>query len=616
MMPERKELFGRRASYRLVFLVAVLVYLVIQSKFAGEFFHQLRLPDNDDAMRLSSVRDLVAGQGWYDTRQYRALPPEGVLLHWSRLLDAPLAGLYVLFSAFLAPKAALTVTAALWPAAVFLVYLTVVGRTAKAAFGYSAASFAMMAASAMPMISGNFFPLGRVDHHNVQILCMLAICAALISPGRPTVRGAMAGVIAGLSLAIGLEAIAFIGVTGLVLTAQHVLGRPGGTERLLGYAVAMGLTAPVLFLAQTGPDGWGQLYCDQLSGRVLAITTAAMLFAIVLAFSRRVLAGLPARLVLALVLGGLALAALWPVLSPCRAGPYAELPPEIRQGIIGNIVEATPVQRLFAVVPGMAMEIVLPLCLVTLLSLLRLAAGPGAAFPRESRHALGVVLVFLALGVAGSLYQVRAFVWGLAVLPLGFGAVAAWLANGDWGRLWPWKPVITVALAAVTLFPSFLTRNTLAMKLAPALEPSGAAARLDISDKACNAPQELARLNALPAALIMAPLNLGPKILLYTPHSVMGVPYHRSAEALLSGVLPFFGDAPEMEKRVQAYRVDYVLVCAGEVYGGRADSMGSRLARGALPGWLEPVEIGGGPIRVMKVLRGANGELRDGDETG
>lgn len=616
MTPERKELFGRRASYRLVFAVAILVYLVIQSKFAADFFQYLKVPDNDDAMRLSSVRDLVAGQGWFDTRQYRALPPEGVPLHWSRLLDAPMAGLYVLFSGFLGPKAALTMTAASWPAFLFLLYLTLVGRTAKAVFGYSAASFAMMAASAMPMISGNFFPLGRVDHHNAQILSMLAICALLILPGRPAVRGAMAGAVAGLSLAIGLEAIAFIALAGIVLTAQHVLDRPGGTQNLLGYAVTMGVTAPLLFLAQTAPDAWGQLQCDQLSGRVLAITTVAMLFSVLLALGRRVLAGLPARLLLALVLGGVAVAALWPVLSPCRAGPYAELPPEIRQKIIGNIVEATPVQRLFAVVPGMAMEIVLPLYLVTLLSLMRLAGRPGRAFRRESCRALGVVVVFLCLGVIGSMYQVRAFIWGLAVLPLGFGVVAAWLANGDWGRLWPLKPVVTVGLAAVTLFPSFLTRNSLAMELAPALEPAGAEARLDISDKRCNAPQELTRLNALPPSLIMAPLNLGPRILLHTPHSVMGVPYHRSAETLMSGVLPFFGDAPEMEKRVQAYHVDYVLVCAGEIYGARADSMGSRLAHGALPGWLEPVELGGGPLRVMKVLRSAKGDLRRGDEAG
>lgn len=613
MTPERNALFfGRRASYRLMFWVAILVYVIIQLKSAEEFFAFLKLPDNDDAMRLSAVRDLIAGQGWYDTTQYRAMPPDGVSLHWSRLIDAPLAGLTVLFSAFLNPKMALTLAAATWPAALFLAYLILVGRTAKSVFGYSGASFALMAASAMPVISGNFFPLGRVDHHNVQIICMLAVCAALILPGRPLLRGLLGGVVAGVSLAVGLETIPFIAAAGIVLTLFFVLDRPGNGARLLGYGTAMGMTAPLLFVIQTAPANWTQLHCDQLSGRVLAITTSAFLFVVVLTASRRLLPGAAARLMLSLVLGGVALAALWPVLSPCRAGPYAELPASLRQTIIASIVEASSAFRIFSVAPGMAMEIVLPLYLATLLSLALVARPRPCALPDGSRRALSVVSVFLLLGVLGSMCQLRAFIWGLAVLPLAFGAVMSCLANGDWGPLWPAKPIVTVVLGGVILFPTSLTRNPVMTNLAPVMEPSREAARLHELDKTCGEPGALEQLNSLPASLIMAPLNLGPKILLYTPHSVTAVPYHRSPEALLNGVLPFLGNAPEMARRVQANEVDYVLVCVAELYGAPG-SMGSRLARGELPAWLEPVEIGPGPVRVMKVLRSDNGDLLHGE---
>src|ERR1700687_3187469 len=44
----------------------------------------------DDAMRLVEVRDLIAGQGWFDLTQHRLDPP-GVSIHWSRGIDAPLA---------------------------------------------------------------------------------------------------------------------------------------------------------------------------------------------------------------------------------------------------------------------------------------------------------------------------------------------------------------------------------------------------------------------------------------------------------------------------------------------------------------------------------------------
>src|SRR3546814_1753462 len=52
----------------------------------------IELSDTDDAMRMAQVRDLLAGQGWWDLTQYRVNPASGgVLMHWSRIVDAPLA---------------------------------------------------------------------------------------------------------------------------------------------------------------------------------------------------------------------------------------------------------------------------------------------------------------------------------------------------------------------------------------------------------------------------------------------------------------------------------------------------------------------------------------------
>src|SRR5260370_17505466 len=46
----------------------------------------------DDAMRLVEVRDLIAGQAWFDLAQHRLDPP-GVSMHWSPVVDSPLAAL-------------------------------------------------------------------------------------------------------------------------------------------------------------------------------------------------------------------------------------------------------------------------------------------------------------------------------------------------------------------------------------------------------------------------------------------------------------------------------------------------------------------------------------------
>jgi hypothetical protein len=52
----------------------------------------LRSSDTDDNLRMMQVRDLMRGQDWYDLRQYRLNPPFGADIHWSRLVDLPIAG--------------------------------------------------------------------------------------------------------------------------------------------------------------------------------------------------------------------------------------------------------------------------------------------------------------------------------------------------------------------------------------------------------------------------------------------------------------------------------------------------------------------------------------------
>src|SRR5881398_3511122 len=73
----------------------------------------------DDAMRLVEVRDLIGGQGWFDMLQHRMDPPGGTSMHWSRLIDAPLAGLILLFKPLLGMHHAQALTLYFWPTLLF-----------------------------------------------------------------------------------------------------------------------------------------------------------------------------------------------------------------------------------------------------------------------------------------------------------------------------------------------------------------------------------------------------------------------------------------------------------------------------------------------------------------
>ena len=78
------------------------------------------LPDPDDYMYLDQVLDWMKGQGWYDHLQHRLDPPEGGLIHFSRLAMIPMALLTLFFELLgLRPTGAATLMAIFYPLILF-----------------------------------------------------------------------------------------------------------------------------------------------------------------------------------------------------------------------------------------------------------------------------------------------------------------------------------------------------------------------------------------------------------------------------------------------------------------------------------------------------------------
>ena len=87
--------------------------------------------DNDDVMCLVQVRDLMAGQGWFDLTQYRLGLDGGMLMHWSRLIDVPIADLIGFFSPFMQPQPAEAAVLFAWPLLLLLPLFAGVAMAAK-----------------------------------------------------------------------------------------------------------------------------------------------------------------------------------------------------------------------------------------------------------------------------------------------------------------------------------------------------------------------------------------------------------------------------------------------------------------------------------------------------
>jgi hypothetical protein len=183
--------------------LVVLVWLVVALALLLQYWGQTAesLLDTDDAMRLVQMRAWLAGQGWFDLHNARIEPPGGYDSHWSRLVDAGLAGLLLLFQYF-DPQSAERLMRAWWP----LLWLlpTIAGMTAIAwrIAGREAAVVALLLALAGVLAYQQFTP-GRIDHHNVQIALALLVAAATVWSDRKRWTAAAAGALTGLAFAVG-----------------------------------------------------------------------------------------------------------------------------------------------------------------------------------------------------------------------------------------------------------------------------------------------------------------------------------------------------------------------------------------------------------------------------
>src|SRR5262245_36030360 len=113
------RLFRRWAATPPAWALFATLFFVIAALAGPMTSLSASLGDTDDAVRLVSVRELLAGASWFDTTLPRIGAPEPLISHWSRLIDAPLAAILAVFSSFLDQEGAELATRIFWPALLF-----------------------------------------------------------------------------------------------------------------------------------------------------------------------------------------------------------------------------------------------------------------------------------------------------------------------------------------------------------------------------------------------------------------------------------------------------------------------------------------------------------------
>src|SRR5215204_689872 len=143
---EEPALYALLLAFWLAFAFAVAATEFLDP---GMFYRQ----DPDSMMRLVQVRDLLAGQGWFDLVQHRVNPPDGTPMHWSRLVDAPIAAMIVGLRPLLGPEAAERWAVLLWPLVPALLLLPSAGLIGNRLAGAPGAMLTILAAGvAVPLV--------------------------------------------------------------------------------------------------------------------------------------------------------------------------------------------------------------------------------------------------------------------------------------------------------------------------------------------------------------------------------------------------------------------------------------------------------------------------------
>jgi hypothetical protein len=607
--------------------IIVIAWLLIAASYLYRYsaaIHFLSLGDTDDNMRYLQVRDWLNGQSWWDLTQHRLDPPRGANIHWSRLVDLPIAGLMLFFRLFTNSERAdeLAVgVAPLLPLLLLMFALAFVTRSlAREGRGHGWFA-AMLLPLAAAMGLSMYMPL-RVDHHGWQLALTAATLAGLVD--RNWRRGGIvAGISSAASVVIGMEMLVYLAGAGALMALRWIF-EDGAARRLRPYALSLGGTTAVGY-ALFASNANRLPVCDAISPvwTSILVLAAGVLYALTVLPLRRWPQRLAAGAVGGAIVGGFALVA-WP---DCLTGAY-QLSPELQRSWLVYIREAKPIyaQARSSWVPMIGLPVMGLLC--------ALAGCWSARRETERLWAWATVMLMIAFAIGLTFWQIRAGPAAqlLAIPPVAWAvwALIEKLIAGRWRERALAVPALALVGAAVAVYSVYPAINRMlagpgnnAAAARPAPAPAGnagtatrvnaagsaplnaspnamprAAARKIVrrSEARCRTQPALHVLDQLPPATIFTLVDLGPRLIAITHHSAIAGPYHRNGKAILD-IHHAFDGSPERFRQIAAeHGATYLLYCPnfpeGTIYQRRSPrGFYARLSRGEGFPFLDPVEL-------------------------
>jgi hypothetical protein len=120
--------------------------------------------------------------------------------------------------------------------------------------------------------------------------------------------------------------------------------------------------------------------------------------------------------------------------------------------------------------------------------------------------------------------------------------------------------------------------------------------------RSCDDPQVLETLNSVPPGLVLAQIDLGPGLLLHTPHSIIVAGFHRAPEGIAAGIEAFRGGEVDTRRAVEKFGADYLVLCPSWLSRGTDPSFARALAEGGSVSWLQPLDQVAAPLKAWRIV--------------
>jgi hypothetical protein len=575
-------------------LAATLTWLGLSAWFIYQRWGAIRwfgLGDTDDNMRMMQVRAWLAGQGWFDLAQHRLA---GSNIHWSRLVDLPIAGLKLGLQPLLGGAAAERWAVAIAPLLPYLLLLGSIALTVRRLVDPRAYAIAFFALFFAGSTNGMFMP-ERIDHHGWQLALLALAIAAMADPRR--LRGGITlGIATALSLAIGLEMLVYLAIAGVAVTLFWVADREE-RDRLTGYAVTLSggtVLAYVLFASYANRGA----VCDALS----AVWLADALLGGALLFGLAWLSPDNWKTRLGLAVGaGLVIAAFHAFMFPHCLQRLEGVSPEVDRLWLSHVREARPVYKHGWKIATYTLTLPITGAVGWLLLMW---------WKRADRELFRRIVAAAAPGFAATLLLFWQMRTGPAaqMLAVTGTAAAVWLLvppvwNSKSSTLRVLGTVAVIVFGVGVAVPLALDYLPIARE-----KKTKAGAAIDRANSLCNSLWGYHAVALQPKGTVFTFVDLAPRLITVTHHDSITGPYHRNGQQIADVMNAFRGSEPQAHALIRKYNSTYVLTCPNSstttIFNSEAPGgFYTQLQSGKIPTWLSPVDLGkDSPFKMWRVV--------------